>query len=214
MTAVRTTICFDNHIGYRQILKILVANHVSRILYLAIFIREHNICLFRKQLVGNGTTTLILSLPLASCLFSQKCVFPVEVLLKAACTEFKYRGEIGTEVLICILKGNNTDYQWVPVLSYCKEEVHLHGFWSLRKASSLHLHTNICISGLCTDIWTSVTRDLQSHWHSAMSKVVWLYFFILSNAWRWCMCITHSWYNLGSWIFYLTDLQFVFSRLH
>lgn len=142
--------------------KILVANHVSRILYLAIFIREHNICLFRKELVGNGTTTLILSLPLASCLFSQKCVFPVEVLLKAACTEFKYRGEIWTEVLICILKGNNTDYQWVPVLSYCKEEVHLDGFWSLRKASSLHLHTNICISGLCTDIWTSVTIEIFS----------------------------------------------------
>lgn len=54
---------------------------------------------------------LILSLPLASCLFSQKYVFTVEVLLKTAFAEFKCEGEIRTEVLICILKQKNTDYQ-------------------------------------------------------------------------------------------------------
>lgn len=71
----------------------------------------------QKEPVGNRTTFLIFSLPLSSCLFSQKCVFPVEVLLKAVCSEFRYGGEIETKVLTFILKGSNTFYQWVPVLT-------------------------------------------------------------------------------------------------
>lgn len=74
-------------------------------------------------------------------------------------------GEIGTEILICILKGNNTDYQCVPVRSYCRKEVHLHGFLKPQKSLVLafaHKHMYLCISGLCTNVWTSVTIWLLS----------------------------------------------------
>lgn len=141
----------------------------------------------------------ILSLPLASCLFSQKYVFTVEVLLKTAFSELRCKGYIRTEVLICILKRTQI------ISEYCRKEVHLvQKVDFLKPLKSLvlafaHGHMYLCVSGPCTTVWTSFTVEVLSP-TGIQQWIGWLClcFFIFSNAWRWSMYVMYNWYNLGS----------------
>lgn len=157
-----------------------------------------------KELVGNGSTLLILSLPLASCLFSQKCIFPVETLLKTACIEFKCGGEIATEDLYPERKQHRISVSHQYFLTAERKSTCM-AFLKPQKSLTLaHKHTYLCISDPRVGFGSIGT--LSPSGIQQWVGLLWLCFFILSNAWRWSMYIMHDWYNLRSWIFYWTNL--------